>query len=72
MKVDKGDVLTFRLRVDDVGVATPFLAGLLESMRGHVFHGVMVTASARGDVFAERDELLDEQVDDLVDGEEES
>ena len=58
MKVDKGDVLTFRFRVEDEAAASPFLGELLEAMR--VPHrGVSVTASAREDVLKERDLLAE-------------
>lgn len=69
MKVDKGDVLTFRLRVDDVGLAGPFLGALLGSMTGAPHRGCTVTATARGDVFTERDTvaaLLEEAADRLA------
>lgn len=58
MKVTKGEVLTIRLRVEDVGLAGPFLGALVGSITGAPHRGCVVTASARGDVFAERDEAL--------------
>lgn len=64
MNVDKGEVITLRLRVESPEEAGPFLGELTDTMRGGRFRGLVVTASARGDVFAERDELLDEDDED--------
>lgn len=60
MKVTKGEVLTVRLRVDDPEAAQALLGPLMNTIltpRGPAW-GCVVTASARGDVFAERDSAL--------------
>lgn len=57
MKVRKGDVLTFRLRVEDADEAGKALGEFVQSMGdAKPWRGCVFTASSRGDVFKEREE----------------